>query len=536
MVANSMRMATRMVRWPRSVFVLAAVLLSTVPLPLRAEEAPAAPPTSSPPSAGPADELDRGVPRTAVLGFLKATRDGDYQRAAEYLDLSRLRPKERTAQGLLLARHLKVVFDHALWIDPEALSDNPEGDTHDDLPKNRDRIGTIHTPKEPVNVIIERVPRADGVPVWEISSMTVAKIPALYQEFGYGPLGDLLPTLLFEISFLGVELWQWIGLVVLVVVAVLAAWGISALIAQLVRPLAVRLRGGMDHELDQLIVGPLRLGLAVAVFYSGSFLLAPSLPVQQFFSGVTKSLVIIALTWLTLRVIDMAAMRGEQRLIARGRGNAVAVLPLGRRAAKVLLVAVATLAFLQNLGFNVTGLLAGFGLGGLAVALAAQETVKNIFGGITLIVDQPVRVGDFCRFGATMGTVEDISLWSTRVRTLEQTVVSIPNAQFAGMQLENLTRRDRIPLRTTFGLDYHTAPDRLRAALSELRAMLTAHPKVHHDTARVRVVGFDGPSLQVEVFANIQTSSFNEFLAVREEIFIQIIDVVRTVAGQTATP
>ena len=119
------------------------------------------------------------------------------------------------------------------------------------------------------------------------------------------------------------------------------------------------------------------------------------------------------------------------------------ILPLARRTAKVVVIAMTGLVLLQNFGFNVSGVIAGLGIGGLAVALAAQETVKNFFGGIALIADQPVRVGDFCRFGDKMGTVEDISIWSTRVRTLERTIVSIPNGQFAGMQLENFARRDR---------------------------------------------------------------------------------------------
>jgi MscS family membrane protein len=147
---------------------------------------------------------------------------------------------------------------------------------------------------------------------------------------------------------------------------------------------------------------------------------------------------------------------------------------VGRRTIKVVVALIAVLALFQNFGFNVTGLVAGLGLGGLAVALAAQETVKNFFGGVALIADQPVRVGDFCRFGDKMGTVEDISLWSTRVRTLERTVVSIPNGQFVGLQLENFTRRDRMWLHTTMGLHYETTPDQLRHVLGEIRALSPA--------------------------------------------------------------
>ena len=491
---------------------------------------------ATPTPGGPTDEFDRGVPRTTMQGFLQACRDGDYKRAAEYLDLGRIAAKDRATKGPALARHLKVVFDHALWVDPEALSDDPEGEADDGLPPRRDRAGTIHTAKDPVDVLLERVPRADGVLIWKIAAATVAKIPGLYQEFGYGPFADVLPAPFFEITFLNVELWQWIGLGLVIALAVLLSWGIAALIARLVRPLVVRLRQGMEDKLEQLIVGPLRLGLAISIFFGGTFFLGLSLPVQAFFRASAKALVIAAVTWLALRLIDIFALRMEDRFVARGRATAVAVVPLGRRTAKVFLAIVALLALLQNLGFNVTGLLAGLGVGGLAVALAAQETVKNFFGGVALIADQPVRVGDLCRFGDKMGTVEDISLWSTRIRTLDRTVVSIPNAQFSGMQLENLTRRDRIWLHTMFGLPYDTTPEQVRTVLAETKKMLQAHPKMQHDTARVRFTAFSATAFRIEIFAYALTPDIHEFRAVREDLFLQILDIVKAAGAKFAAP
>ncbi len=493
-------------------------------------------PKAPPQTAGPADELDRGTPRGSVGGFLKACQDGDYERAAEYLDLSRVRPKARSSEGPILARHLKVVIDHALWVDLDALSDAPEGNLNDGLPPQRERVGTIRTSKDPLDIILERVPRDDGVSIWKISSMTVAKIPALYTEFGYGPLAEWLPDPLFEISFLGVELWQWIGLAILIVLAVAASWLITALIGRMVRPLVIRLRNGFEERVEQLIVGPVRLGIGILLLYSGTLVLGLSLPVQAFFNDLAKAIVLAALTWLTMRLIDLGVLRIEDRFAARGQAAAIAMLPLARRAMKVFLIAVGAVAFLQNVGFNIGGILAGLGVGGLAVALAAQETVKNFFGGVALIADQPVRVGDLCRFGDKMGRVEDISLWSTRVRTLDRTVVSIPNAQFASMQLENLTRRDRIWLHTTVGLHYETTPEQLRRVLADIKAMLQKHPKVHAESARALFAGFGGPSLHLEIFAYIMTSEFEEYIGVREEIFLRIMDVVSAAGTRFAPP
>jgi MscS family membrane protein len=509
-----------------------AVSVVAAPL-VVAEEA--TPPAATPQPAGPADELERGVPRTAMLGYLQACRSGDYKRAAEYLDLNRISAKDRAGKGPVLAWRLKVVVDHALWIDPDDLSDVPTGHTDDGLSSRRDRVGTIHTTKGAVDVLLERVPREDGVPIWKISAATVAQIPALYGEFGYGPLGELLPAPLFEISFLQIELWQWIGLAVLIVVSVLTSWVLAAMIERLAKSLVVHLRHTMENKLEQLIVGPVRLAIGITIFYAGSFLLALSLPVRAFFNGVAETLVIAALTWLGLRLIDMGALRMEDRFLTRGHAAAVAVLHLGSRTTKVFLVVIASLALLQNLGFNVSGVLAGLGVGGLAVALAAQETVKNFFGGVALIADQPVRVGDFCRFGDKMGIVEDISIWSTRVRTLDRTVVSVPNGQFASLQLENFSRRDRMWLHTTLGLHHDTTPDQLRRILEQIREMLSAHPKVHRENARARFVGLGGPSFQIEISAYVLTSSLSEFLAVREDLFLQMMDIVSRNTAKFAT-
>jgi MscS family membrane protein len=518
----------------RSLLVLWIILSLGLPA-TGQQETPSTAPAAPTPD-GPADEFDRGVPRSAILGFLKAGRDGDYARAAAYLDLSRIKQRERAGAGPTLARHLKVVLDHTLWLDADTLSDAPGGKRDDGLPPNRERVGTILTTREPVDVLLERVPREDGVLIWKIAVVTVAKIPALDKEFGYGPLGDWLPAPLFEISLLTVELWQWIGLTVLIIAAILMSWGLTALIARLVRPLERRFQDRLENKLGQLMVGPVRLGVAITLFYAGSFLLALSLPVRSLFSAGAKALVSAAVTWLALRLIDMFVWRMENVLVARGRSTAVAMLPLARRTAKVVVIALASLALLQNLGFNVSGLIAGLGVGGLAVALAAQETVRNFFGGVALITDQPVRVGDFCRFGDKMGTVEDISIWSTRVRTLERTVVSIPNGQFAGMQLENFARRDRIWLHTTVGLQYSTTPEQLRSVLTDLRTMLEAHPQVHRDSARARFVGFGGPSLHIEISAYILTAQLSEFLAIREDIFLQIMDIIARSGGKIAVP
>lgn len=516
---------TRRLSTPYAAILLAALLCVILPSFSAAQQASPSAAKPTPQPTEPTDEFGRDTPRGSVGGYLKACRDGDYERAAAYLDLSRLKPTDRAARGPVLARHLKVVIDHTVWIDLDSLSDSPEGTATGNAPARRQRIGTIRTVKGSVPILLEREPH-DGVLIWKISAATVAKIPELYALFGYGRIGEWLPAPFFEITFLQIELWQWIGLGVLTLIVILASWLVSSLIARVVRPVVARLRHTTEGKVDQLIVGPLRLGLGITLFISGSFALGLALPVQAFFNGAATALVVAALTWLLLRLVDIATLKVEDHLMARGQAGAVAMLPLGRRTIKLFLIPIAALAFLQNIGFNVSGLLAGLGVGGLAVALAAQETVKNFFGGVALIADQPVRVGDLCRFGDKTGTVEDISFWSTRVRTLDRTVVSIPNAQFASMQLENFARRDRIRLSTTVGLHHTTSAEQVRRVLAELKRLLHEHPKVHANTARAQFSGFGGPSFQIEISAYILTADFQEYVSVREDLLLRIMDIV----------
>jgi MscS family membrane protein len=241
-------------------------------------------------------------------------------------------------------------------------------------------------------------------------------------------------------------------------------------------------------------------------------------------------------TWGGVRLIDLAGERVVDRLARHGQ---VAVTPLvvpARRAVKLLVVTIAILVMLDNIGFNVTTLVAGLGVGGIAVALAAQKSLENLFGAVTLFSDQPVRVGDFCRFGESVGTLEEIGLRSTRIRTLDRTLVVIPNAAFAAQQLENFSLRDKIWYHPTIGLRYETTPDQVRYVLVEVRRMLYAHPRVDPDPARIRFVGFGASSLDFEIFAYVRTRDYGEFLEIAEDLNLRLMDIVERAGTGFAFP
>lgn len=470
----------------------------------------------------------RGTPRATLVGFLEAARAGTYDAAATYLDLRRV----RAADGARLARELKVVLDQTLWIEVDALSDLPEGHTDDGLPRGIDSAGTIEGADPAVDLLLRR--QSDGR--WLVDGATVSRIGALYEQFGFGPLGRVLPQVFFEVRVFELELWQWIGLLACVVAAYVVGLLGSMVLLRVVARLTSRTQTTLDDRLLHAVSTPLTATLTITIFYLLTAFLFLPVPVRDGVGRISQGVVLIAITWLAMRISDVAALTIEERLTARGDTAAATIVPMGRRLVKVFLLAIALLSALQNLGFNITGLIAGLGIGGLAVALAAQSTFENFLGGVSVIADRPVQVGQFGRYGSWLGTIEAIGLRSTRIRTLDRTVVTIPNAAFASMEIENFAHRDRVRFHITIGLRYETSAEQLRHALVELKRLLASHARVDPDPARVRFVGFGASSLDVEIFCYVTTADWNEFLAIREDLLLRIMDVVEASGTGFAFP
>ncbi|MFQ5514957.1 MAG: mechanosensitive ion channel family protein [Myxococcota bacterium] len=470
------------------------------------------------------------TPRVAMRSYLEACRAGDYELGAQHLDLRKIPSRRRAREGPRLARELKVALDQELWVELDQLSDDPAGEPNDGLPPGVDRVGTIETRGGPVEILLLRHDAR-----WRIAPVTVARIPELYAEFGFGVLGHYLPQPMF-VRYGELELWQWLGLLAAVVLAYGLGLFLSSLLLRVARRLVGRTRTTVDDRLVRAASGPLAATLSIGLFALGTLPLRLSVPARRVISELCQALIVLSITWLAMRIVDLVAGVIEERFRERGETTAITVLPIGRRVVKVFLVLVAALSALQNMGYNVTGLIAGLGVGGLAVALAAQKTFENFFGAVSVLIDQPVKRGDFCRFGDKLGIIEDIGLRSTRIRTLDRTLVTVPNADFSSMQLENFGARDRIRFHTVLGLRYETSADQLRHVLIELRRLLLTHPRVDPDPARVRFVAFGAFSLDLEIFAYISTSDWNEFLQVREDLLLRIIDVVEASGTGFAFP
>jgi len=204
--------------------------------------------------------------------------------------------------------------------------------------------------------------------------------------------------------------------------------------------------------------------------------------------------------------------------------------------AKIFIFIFGLLLWLNNIGVNITTVLAGLGVGGLAVALALQKPIEDMMGALTIFSQASMRVGDFCRYGTELGVVEDIGLRTTRLRTLTNTVVSIPNARIASMEVENISYRTKIRYWPTLRLRYDTTPEQLRSITNEIKQALEQNEHVYDEPLRVRFTDFDSDALLIKVHSFINTTDFTEFLGIAEDINIQIMEIVKSAGTSFALP
>jgi MscS family membrane protein len=517
--------------WPT---LLAAVLLLAPGwLPLVWGQSPGPPAKAAAAAqAAPEDPLGRESPRATVLGFIKAAGADNYERAAQYLDARRT-PKAAEEMAL----QLKVILDRRLSAaDIDLLSAKPDGNLDDDLPHNLERVGEVKGNGGSVEILLERVTRGGGPPIWLFAAKTLKAVPALYDEIRPFWFERHMPREVREFRILDLPLWQWIALMLAVPIVLGLTWLLSRLLFRTLRPLLFRLTGERADANLAKVTAPVRLlTLAVAI---GLWLSVTSLPLltRFFWARVAVAVAIAGLTWLLIRLVDIVTELTQAHLQHLHQPARVAIAQLVRRLTKVVVVVLGALALLYLANLDLTAALAGLGIGGIAVAFAAQKTLENLFGGILIISDQPIRVGDFCKIGSVMGTIEDIGLRSTRIRTMDRTVVSVPNGQMAAENVENFGVRDKIWFRPTLALRYESTADQIRYVLAEIRRLLYAHPMVESQSARIRFVRFGGSSLDLELFAYILTSDYNRFLEVQEDLLLRIMDIVEASGTGIAFP
>lgn len=515
-----------------TIALLALALLNLLPLTAEAQllTAPKSK-TEDPPPTEP-DSLGRRTPQGTVNGFIRAIAEQNYARASQYLVLSK-RSYRKEKERIRIAQAFQRLLDQGDIMASAMISNKETGKTDDELASGVDQIGTITTSKTLINIYLENQ-SDDGQPaLWMFSDETVNAI-ATADTGDETVLDRILPEVLKERKLAGVPVGHWLVVVAMILIAYLLSWAIVAIVSFLALKLWPQgdKKDGKVAAVIEAFTLPVKLYLAVLVFVGITQRLGISIIVRQRFSVIIVTIAIVSFLMLLWRLADFISAYSKERMTRRGRVSAISVILFLRRTTKSAIVIIGIIAVLGAIGVDVTAGLAALGIGGIALALGAQKTMENFVGSVSLIADQPVRVGDYCRVGEIKGTVESIGMRSTTLRTAARTIVTIPNGEFAASKIENYAHRDRFIFNPIFMFRMDTTPDQMRYLLVELRALLYSHPSVINTSPIVRFTGITADALKVEVTAYIEASNVDDSQEVQEDLLLRMMDIV-TKSGTT---
>jgi MscS family membrane protein len=514
----------------RTVLLAAALGGSLVSRPATPQLIPGVAPTPTA-AENPGDPYRRETPYGSFFGFMRAAQKGNWAVAAEFLQW----PKDARVPREELAKHLKAILDESFVGDLEKLSRSPAGDVGDALAADLDLVGTVGTGDEAFDLVLVRTMPEGDLPVWLVASRSLREVPAAFKGLSTPAIERNLPDFL-KVSVGRVRLWQLASFLLLIpillVISRLLALGILALLGR-----TFPSHTGWSQLLDgaSRFVGPLALLLTVPLHRVCVARLALPLLSRYYYAQLQWLVLFFGVAWLLFRVIDFLNGRATSHLLAAGT-RATSSLTIARRLLRIAVAAAAVLAALASLGVNLTATLAGLGIGGVALAFAAQKSLENLFGGFAVLSDKIIRVGDIVRIGTAVGEIEDVTLYATRLRAFDRSVVTIPNGTLITAQIENRSRRDKFLFNPTLGLVYETTAAQMRAVLGNVRARLETDARVEKGTLRVRFVRLSASSLDIEVFAYLLAPDFTASLAVQEELLLALLEAVERAGTSLAFP
>jgi len=509
-----------------------AVLLfagSAISSPAQLPKVPAPEPKAEP--AAPLDPLGRQTPRSSLIGFLKYGAIGDYATASRFLQLP---PGESLAELTPEIRTLEPNFQGSINL----LSDDPNGTVEAGLPPGQVRAGVVTVDGATADVILVRVDDPVAGKIWLISQGTLANIPKLYARLESEKPTEVSRIRLALLSgpvLLGMSSTQWLCWLLSIPVAWLLAW-LSTFLVSAPRRAWCRLRKLPFRTVWDTPLGmPLRCMIAILLHGSFVYLLQPPLLYRIYYVRLLAAILAGCFGWLASRLSDQGFNHALNQMRTHRRGGE-SILLLWQRINRVGILIIAVVVALALLGLNVTTTLAGLGIGGLAVALAAQKTLENLIGGISLLLDKAIQKGDFCKIGDRLGTVEDIGLRSLKLRTLDQNLLVVPNGVLAQMRFENLKERPKLLISQNFSLRIESRVEQLRFVLDSVQTMLNKEPAIEPGTSRVRVTGFAGAAFELELFAYGKTSDWAELTAIRQDVILKIAGIVEAAGTRLAAP
>lgn len=475
------------------------------------------------------DPFGRENPRSSVTSFLLACRNQDYQRASNYLDLRHLSKQNRDERGPGLARDLEAILNSSPTFNVLRLTQDPDGDHSDAEDPNREPVANISQNGATFTLALEHVSLQKGSPpVWIFANDTVAGIPQMTPSAAPPAIAHYLPSFLVRDTVLETSLWKWLALALALIFLISLGRMFDHMLRAIVH-LTGRRVFHRDHiPIAEIAIGPARLVFSLAILGVALKVIALSAISRLYVGRAIQLVVVCTIAYFLIRLVELLLERVEAALSARQQYASRSMLHLARRAANATIIVLGILLVLSNWGYDTTTLVAGLGVGGIAVALAAQQTIANVFGGVSIIGDQPVRIGDFGKFGDLIGTVEDIGMRSTRIRTRARTVVSVPNSSFAGLNIENYSVRDKMLFNAMLGINRSTPPELVDRMMKALKQKLEGHKSVEAEKSMIRVTGLTSSAVNVEIFCYVLASDWDEFYSVQGDLYLIINEVLRS--------
>ncbi|WLP95831.1 mechanosensitive ion channel family protein [Psychrobacter sp. M13] len=476
------------------------------------------------------DSFGRDTPRQTVQGFISALGENDYLLASNYLNLS------KSDNPTIAVRQLKRALDTGGRFLPDLqLSNSPEGYLTDQLQPSQEKVGTINIDDKSVPIILERVVSEKGEQYWQFGTDTLTSIPEV--------LENTEPTLVSKYTFdslegtklFGYQLTDLIAAILMTVSSFLLTYIAVWLLYHFLRIVYPYFRQEPLPLPDKIIlplsVVVMALMLSEIMVYAGI-----SVTLREPINRFTEIASWLAITWLLLRIIDVLFTRAVNLSYKKNHTERVSILGLLRKVVKALLLIFAVIVIFGNLGFDLTTGIAALGVGGLALALGAQKTIENLVGSVVVVADSPVRIGDYCKFGTQEGTVIDIGIRSSRVRTLNRTVVTVPNGDFSSMQIENFNSRDMFHFLHNLYIKRSADIDVIFKMVNDLEKLLDEHELTNKEWNQAHILELRQDCYVIQLRAYVNALDVIEFYGKQDLLLVNILTQVKKYKVEHALP
>lgn len=477
------------------------------------------------------DPFGRQTPRSTMQGFINSLSQNDESLASNYLEL------QSSDNSVELVRQIKLALDTGGRLNNELkISNDPAGNLADKLPPNREKIGTITVDDQLIDLMMVRKTAEHGNKYWQISSETVNAIKNadLSQQSSIIDRYTLEP--LKGKAIAGYNFADIMAVIFLALFCVAVSYLIVGLLYLVLKSYYPSVRK-KPLPFDAKFILPLSLVITSIILYEVMVYTGVSVIVREPVNRIKDIVGWFALTWLLLRVVDAVFNRAERESYKRNHTERVSILSLLRKLVKALFLILAAIFIFGNLGFDLTTGIAALGVGGLALALGAQKMIENLVGSVVVVADQPVRVGDYCKFGELEGTVIDIGIRSTRIRTMNRTVVTVPNGDFSSMSIENFTSRDMHHFLHNIYIKRNVDAETIEHFLQGMNEFIINHEFTNSEWNQVRIAELRQDSMMIEIRAYVYASDgLMQFYEMQSQLIIDILKEVENYAVEHALP